>query len=157
MHLRKRSRLALGTAVQRDSRCQVAMHRVPGARPGLKPGIGRAAAESASVADGASAARTGPQRCRRGNPPARNIQEPARAREPMSAVGLRRHSRAWRIGAFATAPPDDTRHVEPNGGVPPSSGRRLRGRVAQAACRCCHLGLRAVRHCFVLPWLRSVL
>ena len=25
----------------------------------------------------------------------------------MSAVGLRRHSRAWRIGAFARAPADD--------------------------------------------------
>ena len=37
----------------------------------------------------------------------------ARAREPMSAAGLRRHSRAWRIGGFAAAPADDARHVEP--------------------------------------------
>ena len=30
-----------------------------------------------------------------------------RARAPMCAAGLRRHSHGWRIGAFATAPPDD--------------------------------------------------
>ena len=36
-------------------------------------------------------------------------QGPARARAPMSAAGLRRHSHAWRIGPFATAPPDDKR------------------------------------------------
>ena len=30
----------------------------------------------------------------------------------MSAAGLRRQSRAWRSGAFATAPADHTRHVD---------------------------------------------
>ena len=30
----------------------------------------------------------------------------------MSAAGVRRRSREWRIGAFSTAPPDDVRHAE---------------------------------------------
>ena len=60
------------------SRCQVAMHRSLTVISVHKSGARLAAAESARVAGEATAARTGPQRCRRSNPAARHIWNPAR-------------------------------------------------------------------------------
>jgi len=82
-HLRKCrsppcSRLDLETAILGGSRCQGAMHWPPLSDPGALSGTVRASAESGSVAGGASAARIGPQRCRRSNPAARHIRIPAR-------------------------------------------------------------------------------
>ena len=76
--LAERSRLAVGTAVQGGSQCGVAMHLDPQGVPRLERGARPAGAESGSVASGASAARTRPQRCRRSNPAARHIGNPAR-------------------------------------------------------------------------------
>ncbi len=58
--------------------CQVDVHRIPRVNPGHKPGARTAAVESGRVAGGASAARTGPQRCPRSNPAARRIGNAAR-------------------------------------------------------------------------------
>lgn len=68
----------LWDSVQGGWRCQVAMHGVPQVIASHEPDSLPGAAESGSVAGGASAARTGPQCSRRSNPAARHIRIPAR-------------------------------------------------------------------------------
>ena len=110
MHLRNRgspmrSRPALGAAVKGGSRCQVATHRDRRVIAKHKPGARPASAESGSVAGGALAARTGPQRCRRSNPAARQYKDSRARGSRCPELVERRRSHVWRIGAFATAPP----------------------------------------------------
>ena len=72
-----------------SSRCQVAMHRNPRVIQGHRPGVRPAGAESGWVAGGVTAARTGPQRCRRSNAAARHMRIPARGEADVGSRSAR--------------------------------------------------------------------
>ena len=65
------------------------MHRNPRVIQGDRPGVRPAGAESGWVAGGVSAARTGPQHCRRSNAAARHMGIPARGEADVGSRSAR--------------------------------------------------------------------